>query len=244
MLVSLIILFFRSHENRKDLPQILQEKTLHVVIKNDSIYGFHYQIVKHFADSMGLKLDITIDNSLNRSIAGLKNGKYDIIANNILVTTQLRKEISFSNAILLNKQVLVQRSDNEKIIRNQLDLAGKTVHVPENSPSILRIKNLAHEIGDTIKIVELPHVENAQMIKMVENGDIDYGVCDQRIARINLSDDLDIKTAIGFSQIECWGLSKHAPKLREAINKFLDSFMKTDTYREIYDKYYLAKNKK
>ena len=57
-------------------------------------------------------------------------------------------------------EVLVQRKlenvpDSSLFIKSQLDLAGKTLHVVKGSPSILRIRNLGNEIGDTIYVEEI-----------------------------------------------------------------------------------------
>ena len=69
-------------------------------------------------------------------------------------------------------------------IRSQLDLAGKTLNVVKGSPSILRIRNLSNEIGDTIYVNEIEKYGSEQLIAMVAHGDIDYAVCDEGIARM------------------------------------------------------------
>jgi membrane-bound lytic murein transglycosylase F len=40
------------------------------------------------------------------------------------------------------------------MIRNPLELGGKTVHVQKNSAYVSRLRNLMEEIGDTIIIKE------------------------------------------------------------------------------------------
>lgn len=87
----------------------------------------------------------------------------------------------------MNKQVLVQRKlenvpDSSLFIKSQLDLAGKTLHVVKGSPSILRIRNLGNEIGDTIYVEEIEKYGPEQLIALVAHGDIDYAVCDESIA--------------------------------------------------------------
>ena len=83
--------------------------------------------------------------------------------------------------------MLVQRKPvseyDSLFIKNQLDLAGRTLHVVKGSPSILRIRNLGNEIGDTIYTNEVEKYGSEQLIAMVAHGDIDYVVCDESIAR-------------------------------------------------------------
>ncbi len=91
-------------------------------------------------------------------------------------------------------------------IRSQLDLAGKTLNVVKGSPSILRIRNLSNEIGDTIYVNEIEKYGSEQLIAMVAHGDIDYAVCDEGIARMAVDSlpQLDINTAISFTQFYSW----------------------------------------
>lgn len=224
MLIAAVFLFIDFNEQR-DFDKIMKKKTLRIVV-DDSIDDFHHELVKHFADSMGLKLYVTIERDLQKSIAGLQKGKYDMIVRSILVTNELREQVDFSRPIQFNRQILIQRNDST-LIRNQLDLAGKTIHVAKNSPYISRIKNLSEEIGDTIHIVETQLADNSQLLFMVANGEIDYTVFDERFAKLHAIPNLDIETPIGFTQLEAWAMRKDTPELQEAVNQFLEHFLKT-----------------
>ena len=143
----------------------------------------------------------------------------------------------------LSKQVLVQRKAEENdslAIRSQLDLAGKTLNVVKGSPSILRIRNLSNEIGDTIYVNEVAKYGSEQLIAMVAHGDIDYAVCDEGIARMAVDSlpQLDINTAISFTQFYSWGVSKQSPALLDSLNTWLSDFRKKGEYQSVYRKYY------
>jgi hypothetical protein len=62
----------------------------------------------------------------------------------------MKENYLFTDPIVLNKQVLVQRTEEAnqgiKPIRNQLDLAQRRLYVPKDSPAKLRIENLSHEM--------------------------------------------------------------------------------------------------
>ena len=146
--------------------------------------------------------------------------------------------------IILNKQVLVQRKpelENDSMyIHSQLELARKTLHVVKGSPVLLRIHNLSNEIGDTIYIQEVEKYGPEQLLAMVAHGDIDYTVCDESIAQASINDfpQLDIKTAISFTQFYSWGVSKHSPILLDSLNAWLDTYTLTPEFRELQKKYY------
>ncbi len=193
-------------------------------VDGDTISGFHYELIQAFARDKRLKAEITPVISFEERLKGLSEGRYDVIAYGILATSKLKDSLLLTSPIVLNKQVLVQRKENGEndslYIRNQLDLARRTLHVVKGSPSILRIQNLGNEIGDTIYIKEIEKYGPEQLISLVAHGDIDYAVCDESIARA-VADSLsqiDINTAISFTQFYSWAVSKQSPVLLDSLN--------------------------
>ena len=180
--------------------------------------GFHYELIEAFARDHGLQAAISPEMSFNKRLEGLADGQYDVIAYGILATSELKDSLLLTTPIVLNKQVLVQRkleniSDSSLFIKSQLDLAGKTLHVVKGSPSILRIRNLGNEIGDTIYVEEIEKYGSEQLIALVAHGDIDYAVCDESIARTAADSipQIDINTAISFTQFYSWGGKQTVP---------------------------------
>ena len=213
-------------------------------VDGDTISGFHYELIQAFARDKRLKAEITPVMSFEERPKGLSEGRYDVIAYGILATSKLKDSLLLTSPIVLNKQVLVQRKENGEndslYIRNQLDLARRALHVVKGSPSILRIQNLGNEIGDTIYIKEIEKYGPEQLISLVAHGDIDYAVCDESIARA-VADSLsqiDINTAISFTQFYSWAVSKQSPVLLDSLNTWLDKFQKKSEYQKIYKKYY------
>lgn len=104
------------------------------------------------------------------------------------------------------------------------------MNVVKGSPSILRIRNLSNEIGDTIYVNEIEKYGSEQLIAMVAHGDIDYAVCDEGIARMAVDSlpQLDINTAISFTQFYSWGVSKQSPALLDSLNTWLSDFRKKE----------------
>ena len=155
-------------------------------LQGDSLSGFDYELARMVGNRSGLSIEITPEVNLSKSIDGLKKGQYDIIARQLPVTSEIKEELAFTIPIQLNKQVLVQRKDpkaQKKLIRNQLDLAGKTLYIVSDAPTRLRIHNLSREIGDTIYIQEEKTYGAEQLIMMVATGEIDLAVCDKAIAQ-------------------------------------------------------------
>lgn len=262
VVIVLAILFSVRQCNRKqekplghprDYAAITKEGILRVAteynstsfyVDGDTISGFHYELIETFARDKGLNAEIIPLMSFEERLKGLADGRFDVIAFGILATSELKDSLLLTTPIVLNKQVLVQRRATEEndslYIRSQLDLAQRTLHVVKGSPSILRIRNLGNEIGDTIYIKEIEKYGPEQLIFLVAHGDIDYAVCDESIARA-VADSLpqiDINTAISFTQFYSWAVSKQSPVLLDSLNTWLTKFQKEEEYRKLYKKYY------
>lgn len=261
VIIVLAIIFSIRNCGKKSTPQghprdyaeIVAEGILRVAteynsisfyVDNDTVSGFHYELIKAFARDKGLEAKIDPVMSFNKRLEGLSTGMYDVIAYGILATSELKDSLLLTSPIVLNKQVLIQRritGENDSLyIKNQLDLAGHTLHVVKGSPAIMRIRNLGNEIGDTIYVKEVEKYGSEQLIAMVAHGDIDYAVCDESIARAQADSlpQIDINTAISFTQFYSWAVSKQSPVLLDSLNSWLKTFRKEKEYQDIYSKYY------
>lgn len=257
--IAFVFVYFAFIRNRRlsaetnDFLQIAKRGSIRIVtdyspsgyfVSGDSITGFNHDLMCMLQNYTTLKINVSLESSLEKSLDGLYKGKYDVIVRNIPVTTELRDTLGFTEPIMQNKQVLVQRkkeyNDGVEPIRSHLELAGKILYVPKNSPAILRIKNLSHEIGDTIYYAEDELYGSEQLVMKVASGEIDYTVCDERIAE-RLSESLpeiDYKTLIGFTHLEAWAVRNTSIQLLDSLNRWLSDIKGTKDYESIYKKYY------
>ena len=246
---------------RYDLPQILKDGKLTVLAENSStsffIYrgrkmGFEYEVLKEFANELGVELEIKIVNNLDELTQLLNDGEGDIIACNYTVTKERSRLIDFSNPTMLSNQVLIQRKPKgwekmkayqlkEKILIDPLQLAKKKISVWRNSSYYQRLTHLQEEIGDTIYIQEQDgQIGAEELIEMVSEGMIDYTVTEANLARINqrFYDNLDINLSLSVKQKIAFGIRKSSPLLKASIDKWLESFMRKTTFKYIKHKYY------
>ncbi len=213
--------------------------------------GFHYELLKSFADYLGLDLEIITENHLDHSFGLLNSGKADLLAIGLTVNASRRQEVLFTDPIDETRQVLVQRKPKSwrslssdaleyRLVRNQLDLAHKTVYVQKGSSHVERLHSLAREIGDSINIVEVPF-EAETLIRNLNDGEIDYVVCDENIALVNATyyPDIDVATPVSFTQSLAWAVRKQGSEmLAEELNRWISDFRKTTSYSLLYSKYF------
>ncbi|MBP5307227.1 MAG: transporter substrate-binding domain-containing protein [Paludibacteraceae bacterium] len=248
LIAGVFIFFYHREESQVWNPPVLRVITdynsIDYFLSSDTVMGFQYELVERLCREKGWKAEWMVENSLQRSLEALANGEVDLIARSLPVTIETKEKVAFTIPILHFRQVLVQRSEEtnngKKPIRNQLQLAGKTVYVPEGSPNIMRLRNLSKEIADTIIIRQLPHYETEQLMFMVAHGDIDYVVCDEEIARKNIVQlpQLDINTAISFNQMQAWALRPSDTTLLHNIDSFLVRYIKSDEYKRLTSSYF------
>ena len=253
VLVIIIAIWVIVAHQARDLDDVMDDKTLRVVteyssigyfVEDNQIKGFQYELIKRFADSLGLALDFTVEPDLQKSITGVNNGDYDLIMRTLPVTLELKKELNFSEPLIKSQLVLVQRinkkdKDNTPI-RGAMDLDSITIYVTPNSPYLMRLKHIEEELGIVIFTKSIPDVDTELLMAMVARGEIDYTIADEFTARFSQSfyPELDIDTQMGFKQFQAWGFSKHSPNLQTAVNAWLKEFTQTKAYRDLYRTYY------
>ena len=255
IVIGLSITITQQHNRPCDYPEIAARGVLHVSVihsplsyntNSDSIHGYDYELLQLLGSQSGLEIEITPEPHFSHCLQQLNKRTCDIVAHPIAITSQSQAEYIHSLPTSLNKQVLIQRTDStgSVAIRNQLDLRGCTLHIIQDSPSRLRIENLAHEIGDNIYICEKHNYNVERLVEEVANGSIDYAVCDEASVRIVATKycNIDYKTDISFTQFMAWTMRNESTELCDSINSWLMSIEKTEQFRELYTRYFGTKN--
>lgn len=214
--------------------------------------GYQFDLLHSFADYLGVSLEIQTNHNPESAIGKLNSGQYDLIAKGLLITHDRRSQISFSEPMMQTRQVLVQRKpDNwrrmrtweeveKQLIRNPLDLSGKTIYIQQNAAYHDRLIHLQKETGANINIIEVSETDTEDLIAMVAKGEIDYTISDEHIAMVNAKfyPDLDAQTPVSLSQNVGWAVRRGNNELLDAMNAWWADFSKTAHARLLYDRYF------
>ncbi|WP_423126283.1 transporter substrate-binding domain-containing protein [Gaoshiqia sp. Z1-71] len=247
-------------ERETEVTRIMKSGKLRVVVDYNStnyfIYkgkpmGFKYELLQKLAKDMGVKLEISVSNDLEETFEGLNRKQYDLVAKNLTITRKRNDLIDFTIPLEQTRQVLVQRKPKkwrempphaieDSLIRSQLHLAGKRIHVQKNTAYYRRLVNLSDEIGAEIEIVQDSIYGVEQLVSMVAKGEIDYTVCDENVARVNQSfyPNLDIETPVSFPQNIAWAVRNDSPEWLSYINSWILDIKASPTYLVLYKKYF------
>ena len=238
-------------QKRGTLIAVMDFNSTNYFIYRGEPMGYQYELLQLLADHLGVKLEVKVENDIDKNFEMLQRKECDIIAINLTITKERSKVIDFTYPHSQTHQVLVQRKpDNwkqlteeeleKKTLRNQLDLAGKVIYVQKGSSYAERIMNLSDEIGDSIKLIEKADKEVEELIELVSNGEIDFTVADENVALVNqiYYPNIDVNTAVSFPQNLAWGLRKGDDQLKNEINNWLKEFKNSTEYALIYNKYF------
>lgn len=243
-----------------DLPDIQERGKLKALLNYSStsyfIYrgqpmGFEYELLKRLAQHLDVDLEVIIAHNLNEATDMLQRGQADIIAQSLTVTKDRKAILDFTDPKLTTRQVLVQRvpgsfpadtgNSARELIRNVMNLEGKEVYVKKSSAYYQRLVNLSDEIGAEIQIKEAPeNMQTEDLIRLVAEGEIDYTVADENLAKVQKTyfRNIDIATPVSFSQNLAWAVRKESPLLKEAVNRWLHQIKQQPTFNTLYAKYF------
>ena len=213
------------------------------VAKDTINEGFQYEIIKTFADSFGYKLNIIAYENLENSIKQINKGKADILAYALPTTLFMKQHIEFSVPLYITKLVLIQKKRNKKeaalLVKSISDLEEKTIYMSENSPYIKQLEYIIEDSGTKFYIVKRRQ-SIEKLAEQVANGKIEYFAVNEMVAKYlsSKNKELDYSMPLGLNQFMAWGINKKNQKINEQLNIFLENFVKTEKYREIYRKYF------
>jgi membrane-bound lytic murein transglycosylase F len=267
--VSFVFMLGKNQKAKKNtekinvLERIIERDTLIALTNYNSIsyfsyrgrpMGFQYDMLTLFANYLGVELRIIINNDLETAFEKLNSHECDVLAINLAVTKDRAEKVSFAAAYGQTRQVLIQKKPlgwekmtnkkiNSYLIRNQLDLANRKVHVQSKSAFAERLKNLSDEIGANIDILEVENHDVEQLIRLVAKGEISYTVADENVARLNQTyyPQIDIATPVSFPQRMAWAVAKDADQFLSKLNSWVYTFKNGPMYALLYNKYFKSK---
>lgn len=130
---------------------------------SDQLVGFDVDVAAGIADYLGVEPSYT-EEKWSGLFTGLSSGVYDIVANGVDITEELKQTYDFSDPYAYDHTVLVVRADNEDITSFD-DLKGKTTANSIGSTYM----ELGESYGATVSGVE----SLAECMAMVTNGQVD-----------------------------------------------------------------------
>lgn len=228
--------------------QIIHRDTLRAIMLYGSstyfIYkeepmGYDYDLVKNFADSLGVHLQVVIAKSSKEAISMLQKDEGDLIAIPIDLAYQNAKQLATTDVGDQSIQVLVQPM-GMNALDDVTQLAGKTVYVPANSRFSKRMHDLNDELGDVFTVKEVSDTISIDaLIEMVAKGKIPFTVTTKKIADLNQNNisGVDFHLPVSFPQRSSWVTLKSDKELVQRLNHWYAEVTDAGIAKALYNKY-------
>ena len=234
---------------KDDLTGIKNRQVLRVLTRNNAatyfvwrgqFLGFEYDLMKRFADTHGLHLEMVVPNRWGDLIPTLNAGGGDLIAASMTITDARRKQgVEFTSPYNLVTEELVGRA-SEPELKDAKDLAGRTVVIRKSSSYWSTMQQLIDD-GIDFRLEAAPdNMETEEIISRVASGEYDLTVSDSHILSVELIWRSDIKPVLTLNGpvAHGWAVREDSPKLLAALNEFLEKEYRGRFYNYVYGKYF------
>lgn len=237
------------------LEKIQAKKTLDVIILNsptvyyegaNNTYGFEYELVKAFADSMNLDLNLSVVYTIKEALELSKQGVGDITVAGLTITDKRKKFYKFGPHYY---QVQEQLICNSKMYRtgrfpkDTIDLVGLNIVVGEDTNYINSLEKLNSEYNE-ITYSTTSEYSTEQLLELVHQQKIDCTVADSNIFMINQRyyPNLSRAFVLGDKQSLGWILREEDNSLNDALYEWLNIYEHSGKMAELRDFYYAFLN--
>lgn len=224
------------------LSVAIEMSPLSYTLSRDTAAGFDYEMLRQIGAQQGIEMVFYPFSQLDKALEELENGTFDIVAASLPATSELKSRYRLTDPVYLDKQVLVQRragSDSLPPITSQEQLLGDTVWIAGGKPFTTRLRNMSHELGDTVYFITDPVHSSEHLAIMTALGEIKQAVVNEEIARRIAAQYpvLDISTPISFNQFQVWAVAPCDSVLADSLSSWVEQFKLTPAYTTLKNKY-------
>lgn len=230
------------------LQQIQDSGILHVITRNAATTyftgphgeeGLEYDLVKAFADYLGVSLKISTEDNLSDMLNKLQGNKFDFAASGLIATAESEETLRFTTSYQSITQQLVY---NRSIPRPKTmdDAVEGIMEVMANSSHA----EILHQLK--VKHPDLSWDENkdagsAELLALVSENIIDFSIADSNEILLTRRFHPQLRVAFNVSKPQplAWAFPKNSDdSLYNEANKFLASFKESGELAQLLKRHY------
>ncbi len=230
------------------LDQVLETGELRVVTRDsptayvvspDGSSGPEYDLVRAFADELGVELIIESVQSVSEVVPYLMSGKAHLAAAGLSVTDSRRDFVNFGHPYQFVDMHLIYKLGTGKP-RTVDDVIGRPVEVVAGTSHVDMLETL-REIYPELEWTENADVEVADLLAKVAEGEVDFTVADSTEFNIQRHFYPDLRVALDLEVGDpiAWAFPKReGNSLLEAADDFLIDIDRSGLLARVTDRYY------
>lgn len=237
-----------------DLDSIKKRKVLRVITGNNStgyfLYrgaeaGFHYELAKWFADTLGVRLEVVVPSAARDMIPWLLQGRGDLIVADLPMDAPRTNRVLFTRPFLHTTLVVVTRKNRMPGILQLQDLSSATLTVQPSSTAMKYLRDLSQDIGFAVHIKGAAETLQAEeLLDQVSKGEIDATVVEKRMAQVEMLHLKNLHIAWEFDDrkvVTGFATLPENRKLWRAADEFLRKNYRGTVFNILYARYYKSR---
>ncbi|WP_136069202.1 membrane-bound lytic murein transglycosylase MltF [Modicisalibacter radicis] len=201
--------------------------------------GFEFELVRRFADQLGVSLSLDSDGNIAEVLDAVRSGTADLGAAALPLDPTL-PGIHFSRAIMTLQPLVVYRRGLPPVDEPG-DLLGRSIGVIEGSGAGLVLRELQRDSLPELGWKESADLEVADLLSLVENGDLDVAVIYAHQFKLNrvFFPGVENGFLLGDPLSLAWALpAERGLALLQRVNRFLDDMQADGTLAALDERYF------
>lgn len=202
--------------------------------ETDTLVGYDVEVATAVAEKLGVTVKF-VEGEWDGLLAGLDDGRYDIMVNGVGITEERQLKYDFSTPYAYNRTAVIVRSEDDSI-HTMTDLKGKKTANTISSTYAAQ----AEAYGATVTAVD----DLNQTIELLLSGRIDATLNAEAVYNdyIKAHPNANIKIATYSDEVELIAIpvrkDSSCASLLEAINKALSELAADGTLTALSEKYF------
>ena len=200
--------------------------------------GFEYDLVKAFADHLGLELKLKVVDSVTDILQAMENGEADLAAAGLTRTNQREKRFLFGpDYFTVQQQVIGNRK--YPYPRKVEELQNFDLLVLKNTSYVEELKGLQQQYPH-LHWEETDEYSTDQLLEQVWLGKISCTVADSNILAMNRRYFPELMVAFPISEEQhlAWIINKKKIRLKAKLSQWFTTIKDSGQLAELKDRYY------
>ncbi|MDH5425988.1 MAG: membrane-bound lytic murein transglycosylase MltF [Gammaproteobacteria bacterium] len=226
-------------QSRGELTVITRNSPTTFYEATDGDTGLEYDLIKGFADSLGVKFKLVIANKFSDIIPTVVNRHVDFAAAGLSVTKERQKLVRFTPGYQEVKQQVIYNRDNKKP-KSVEDLLDKRIEIIAGSSHSQTLSQLSSEYT-SLSWDDTEIAESDQLLHLVSQKMIEYTISDSNEFMIyrHFFPEIDVAFDIGNAEKLAWAFPKSSDdSLYKAASDYLNEIKSNGTLKQIIDRHY------
>lgn len=209
------------------------------LIKGDELAGFEYELAQRFAKHLNVNLKIIVPDNLGDMLHLIEQGKADIAAAGLTVTTARKDIIRFGPIYQEVTQQLVYRQGGKKP-KDITALAEGQLEVVANSSHVEQLQSHRQEIPE-LNWTENDDLDSSGLLELIQLEMIDYTIADSNEVAANRPIFPELRVAFDISDPQplAWAMPiDEDGSLYNEMALFFEQIEESGELDQLIEKYY------